>query len=341
MTKYTIALALFCCGPTAVASPTTTPKIVAAADAFLATLSAAQRETVLFERGDTAQKQNWSNLPGGIFERAGLTWGEMNEAQRNAWLAVMQITLSEEGYRRVLEQWRADDALPPPAARAQGRGPLFGMQYYYIALIGMPSTTEPWQWQWGGHHVTVNATIVGPNLTLTPTFVGVEPGTYTDSAGNTVRPLGDIEKDAFALVNWLDEQHKPVAILGDAPINVLLGPGQDGKAIPSEGLSAARMSVDQRDALLRLIDRYTGLANDEDAALRTAEVRSALEQTYFAWYGPTTPGSGVYFRVTSPTLVIEYAAQGGGPGGGARTPNHVHGIYREPGNDYGAKYLSR
>jgi hypothetical protein len=99
------------------------------------------------------------------------------------------------------------------------------------------------------------------------------------------------------------------------------------------------MSADQRAALMRLIGHYTRLANDEDGAARTAEVEQQLDETFFAWRGPTTPGSAIYFRVTGPTIVIEYAAQGPGAGGGARTPSHIHGIYRDPTNDYAAKYL--
>jgi hypothetical protein len=342
--KTLSALTLLVLSSVAAASPTTTPRIVEAADAFLATLTDAQRSSVQFAQGDTAQKQRWSNLPGGVFQRAGLRWADMNGVQRNAWLAVMQATLSDAGYDRVLAEWRADDALAARGAGGPGggRSPQFGMGFYYIALIGAPSLTEPWQWQWGGHHVTINATIVGPNLALTPSFIGVEPATYTDANGKEVRPLGDIERDAFALVNWLDAEQQRLAIVGDVAIEVLLGPGADGRKAPVEGLPAARMSADQRAALLRLIRHYTGLANDEDGAARLAEVERALDETYFAWRGPTTPGSPIYFRVTGPTLVIEYAAQGpGGPpgGGGARAPNHIHGIYRDPTNDYAAKLV--
>lgn len=89
---------------------------------------------------------------------------------------------------------------------------------------------------------------------------------------------------------------------------------------------------------------------------------TGLDRTYFAWYGPTTPGSPAYFRVTGPTVVIEYAPQGGGgPGGGGpqggsgqggspdaaagaaisgASLDHIHGIYRDPTNEYGAKYAS-
>jgi hypothetical protein len=333
-----VVLAL-CLGASAAgASPTTTPRIVAAAKAFLATLDDTERTAVLFEPRDTAQKQRWSNLPGGVFKRAGLMWGDLDQAQQSAWLDVMRATLSAEGYERVVAEWRADDALAAAAARAPGRAPQFGTGFYYIALIGAPSETEPWQWQWGGHHVTINATLAGPNLSLTPSFIGVEPASYTDASGKTVRPLEDIEREAFALVNWLDAEQQRAATLGSAPNDVLLGPGQDGKTIAPEGLPAARMSADQREALMRLVHRYTGLANDEDGAARAAEVRSTLDETYFAWSGPMTPGNPIYFRVTGPTLVIEYSAQRPGGGGGPRTPNHIHGIYRDPTNDYAARY---
>jgi hypothetical protein len=338
MHRQFVALVLCCVASTANAAPTTTPRIVAAANAFLASLDGAQKAKVQFAQGDTAQKQRWSNLPGGVFQRAGLRWADMNETQRTAWLAVMQVTLSDAGYDRVLAEWRADDALAAGGAGG-GRSPQFGMGFYKIALIGAPSLTEPRQWQWGGHHVTINATIVGPDLVLTPSFIGVQPATYKDAKGTEVRPLGDIERDALALVNWLDAEQQRVAILGDTAIEVLLGPGADGRKAPVEGLPAARMSADQRSALMRLIHHYTGLVNDEDGAARTAEVEKALDETYFAWRGPTTPGSPIYFRVTGPTLVIEYAAQGPGGGGGSRTPDHIHGIYRDPTNDYAAKLI--
>jgi hypothetical protein len=353
-----------------VASPTaagtaqdTTPQIVAAANAFLATLSDAEQETVLFDWTDTAQKQRWSNFPSGAFERAGLMWGDMGETTQGAWLALMQVTLSAEGYKRVLEIWHADDALaaqedngagggtpvnagpppnggtPPSGGPPNGRPQVhFGAPYYYAALIGTPSATDPWQWQFGGHHLAVNATVVGPNLALTPSFLGAQPGTYTDASGNAIRPLGDIEADSFALINALDATQQQAAILGDTPIDLVLGPGQDGRIIQPEGLPASQMSADQQAALLKLIGHYASLGNEEVAAARMAEIESTLGETYLAWYGPTTPGSAAYFRITGQTLTIEYAPQGDPQGDPTATTNHIHGIYRDPTNDYGARY---
>lgn len=307
-----------------------TPAIVTATTAFLATLSDTEKQSVLFEWTDTAQKQRWSNLPEGGFERAGLMWANISEAQQNAWLAVMQATLSTAGYNRVMAAWNADDQL----TSGGGGGLLFGKQYYWIALIGTPSETDPWQWQWGGHHITINATIAGADLALTPSFIGVQPGTYTDATGATVRPLGDITDDAFALINALDATQQQTAVLGSSSIDLVLGPGQDGNTIQAEGLAAEQMNADQQTAFLKLIGHYTGLANQATATARLAEIQATLDQTYLAWYGPTTAGSAAYFRVSGPSIVIEYSPQsmGGDPA------NHIHGIYRDPSNEYGAKY---
>lgn len=308
-----------------------TPTIVIAANAFLETLSDTERESVLFDWSDTAQKQRWSNLPEGLFERDGLRWSDMSEASQTAWLALMEALLSEEGYARVLAAWYADDQL------AGGGGPgggqlLYGRGYYWVALIGTPSETEPWQFQWGGHHITINATIAGADVALVPSFVGCQPCTYTDESGATVRPLGDIADEAFALVTSLDATQQQAAVLGSESIDLVLGPGEEGRTIESEGLPASAMTEAQRAAFLQLISHYTGLVNEEDAAARLAAVESTLDETYFAWYGPTDAVGTGYFRVTGPTIVIEFSPQSMG----GDVTDHVHGIYRDPTNDYGA-----
>ena len=55
--------------------------------------------------------------------------------------------------------------------------------------------------------------------------------------------------------------------------------------------------------LLDLVHEWVGILNDEGAA-QMAEIRTNLPRTYFAWSGPTAPGSVAYFRVQGPTLVI-------------------------------------
>ena len=86
----------------------------------------------------------------------------------------------------------------------------------------------------------------------------------------------------------------------------------------------------QRSMLLELIREWAGMTNEAYTEPRMAELKANLAQTYFAWSGPTASGSAAYFRIQGPTLVIEYAPQDG--------VDHIHTIYRDPTNDYGAKF---
>src|SRR5690349_15133483 len=58
-----------------------TAKVVAAANAFLATLSDADRAKVTFDFASN-QRSVWSNLPSGIYQRNGLRLGDLTQAQR-------------------------------------------------------------------------------------------------------------------------------------------------------------------------------------------------------------------------------------------------------------------
>lgn len=305
-----------------------TAAIVAAATTFLDSLTDDERSAVSFDFSDTEQRQQWSNLPEGLYQRDGLMWGDLDDDSQAALLAALQAVLSDEGYEQVLGEWHADDELA-------GTGNTYGRDYYWVAIIGEPSETEAWQFQFGGHHVTVNATIKGSDVSLTPSFIGVQPATY-DADGNEVRPLGTIEDDAYALLGALDADQQGEAVLGTTLIDLVLGPGADGRTIESQGIAGADLTDEQRQQLLTLIGHYANLVDEEDAALRMEQLTAELDDTYFAWYGPTdaADGSGIYFRVTGPSIVIEYSGQqmGGDP------TDHIHGIYRDPTNDYGAAF---
>src|SRR5262245_4553628 len=59
-----------------------TAKVVAAANAFLATLDTKQRAAVVYAFNDDSQRVRWSNFPTGFVPRGGLSLGELNDAQR-------------------------------------------------------------------------------------------------------------------------------------------------------------------------------------------------------------------------------------------------------------------
>ena len=312
-----------------------TVKIVRSANAFLATLDAKQRQSVLFAFDDQKQRTRWSNLPVRMVPRAGLSLGELNATQKSAALALLASTLSHRGYEKVQQIMDGDETLKHNENNA-----MFGKDIYYLSIMGTPSEKAPWMLQFGGHHLAVNVTIAGEQGVLTPTLTGAQPALYTMD-GKTIRPLGQESDKAVALLNALDEGQRRQAILNYRVADLVLGPGQDGKTIQPEGLKASAMNDHQREMLLDLMGEWAGIVHESAAASRMAELKAGLNETWFAWSGTTSTPAGknvmAYYRIQGPNVVIEYAPQplGGDPS------LHIHTMYRDPTNDYGRKAAAK
>jgi hypothetical protein len=304
----------------------------AAVSAFVNTLTPAQMSAVIYPAGNTTQRARWSNLPTGIYQRNGLKIGSMTAAQTNALYAMLAAVLGPEGYQKITGIVEADEVL-----RAQGGSGnlIFGRAEYYVTFVGTPSLTDKYLLQFGGHHLAINVTIKGAQATIAPALPGVQPATYTLN-GRTIRPLGDEYDLSLALLNSLTAAQRSVVVVSSTVGNLVLGPGQDGVTVLPEGIKASDLTAAQRAILLDLIGEYVNIIHDDAAATKMASVRANIADptnaTYFSWRGPTTAGSGAYFRIQGPNLFIEWAPQS--MGGSA--VNHIHAMYRELGNDYGA-----
>ena len=301
-------------------------KVVDAANAFLATLTEAQKKAAMFAFTDTAQRARWSNLPQGMqVTRRGVSRGEMNPAQLKALNDLLATVLSPQGMRMVDEQLGADDVL-----KAEGGRLPFGADKYWVSFLGTPSTTQPWILQFGGHHLAMNIAVVGPSISLSPSLTGGQPLKYVKDG----KPIYIVEREvtaANALLASLTPAQRAKAVLGTSKIDLVLGPGHDGQKLQPEGLAASEMTDAQKALLVGLIEARIGILNSDDFAATMAPVRASLNQSYFAWYGPSNAASA-YFRVTNPNLVLEFSPQD--LGGDAS--NHVHNMYRDPNNEYGS-----
>jgi hypothetical protein len=362
------ACAFICLSLTHASAQSAPSRMVRAASAFLETLDQKQRQSVLFAFDDAEQRKRWSNFPIAMVPRGGMSLKEMNTAQRTAAMALVASALSPRGFEKVQQIMEGDEVLkrtdegpnggppgPPQGAPPRGaagpppfgnggpprpNGPLFGKDLYYISILGTPSEKDPWMLQFGGHHLALNITVAGEHGVLTPTLTGAQPALYTTN-GATVRPLGAESDKALALLNALDESQRKQAILSYRLADLVLGPGQDGKTIQPEGLKASAMNDHERAMLLDVISQWTSIIHESAAAARMAEIKADLNDTWFAWSGPTTAQQGknitAYYRIQGPRLVIEYAPQrlGGDPA------MHVHTMYRDPTNDYGRKFTGK
>jgi hypothetical protein len=269
--------------------------------------------------------------------RAGLSLKELKPAQQAAAMALVSSALSPRGFVKVQQIMEGDELLK----NGDARNAMFGKDLFYISILGTPSQKESWMLQFGGHHLALNITFAGERGILTPSLIGAQPALFTLN-GKTVRPLGQESDKAIALLNALDQNQQKQAILSFRLADLVLGPGQDGKTIQPEGLKASAMTERQRAMLLDIVSEWTGTSVHESAtASRMAEIKADINDTWFAWSGPTTvtPESNItaYYRIQGPHLVIEYAPQmlGGNPA------LHVHTMYRDPTNDYGRRLTGK
>ena len=331
---------IFIAAVSAADAQATSASMVAAANNFLATLDAKQRQNVLYAFTDDAQRRRWSNLPTPMVPRGGINLGSMSEKQKAAAMTLLSTALSAQGFQKVIEIMQGDEVNRQTETRQRGGGSIFGKDLYYISLLGTPSDSAPWMLQFGGHHLALNITVAGKNGILTPTLTGAQPAVFMQD-GKPVRPLAGESDKALALLNSLDAGQRGKAILSYNVADLVLGPGEDGKTIQPEGLKASAMTEQQKAMLLNVIAEWSDIVEDRSAASRMTQLKADLNDTWFAWSGPTAVGTGGnivgYYRIQGPHLVIEYAPQrlGGDPA------LHVHTMYRDPTNDYGRAVIAK
>jgi len=314
---------------------------VSAALDFIELLDEQQHEAALLPF-DNNKRPNWSNLPASMlpFDRNGVRIGDFSEDQFSAMLAFLATAMSADGLDTV-----AAELVLAESSRAALQGLSEGD--YWLAFFGTPSRTEPWAWQFGGHHLAVNMSISNDRITMSPTFIGVEPavlnadavqrvfpalgGDRASDEKGTVAPFtGEIEA-GLALVKSLSAESRDAVFLSRRPSGLITGAGRDGVVPELEGSQASGWSSAQQQALLDLVSLWVGMLPSHNAAMRMQEIEARLDDTYFAWYGPTDGAGPIYFRIQCPALIIEFLTRGPVD---ARN-GHYHSVYRDPTNEYG------
>ena len=333
------------------AVPETAARMVAAAEALLAALTAAQRERACFAFGD--ERRDWSFAP--VPNRDGLPIGALDDGQRRLAHELIVTGTSLPGYAKVVSVMAMEHVLRALAPAAAG---LFDPERYSFRVFGSPGDVT-WGWQFAGHHVSLNFTIAdGQYISPTPCMLGAEPASF-----GVLAPLADDEELGYRLVNSLEEAQRRAAIIYHRPPpdfatrivprigeterpDPLFGPepdyvlSEDERDILSyvragpKGVPAAEFGQRQLDELSVLVGAFARRLPDEVAGVQMREIeRAGLDSLFFAWAGSTEPGQRHYFRVQGPTLLIEHDnTQGNG--------NHIHSVWRNPADDFGDDVLA-
>jgi hypothetical protein len=307
-----------------------------AANAFLATLDAPQRDTVQFEI-DSREWQRWFNISPFVF-RHGLMLDDLSQSQRDAALAMVEATMSAAGFESMRNCMRLNHTI----GEITGAAEEYGEWVYFLSLFGSPSYDEPWGWQLDGHHVNLHCFVLGDQLVFTPAFLGSEPVVATTGIYNGVSVMQAEESAGIDLMQSLDKRLRTAATVSDEVHGAFTGAFRDNFELKYEGLRATDLSSEQQQRLMDVIGVYVGRIRPGHDAVKLEEVREHMADTYFAWMGPEPADESVfYYRVHSPVILIEFDHQAG-VAFDNKTPsrNHIHTLVRTPnGNDYGKDLL--
>ncbi|HEY7260287.1 MAG TPA: DUF3500 domain-containing protein [Trebonia sp.] len=327
-----------------------TAEMASAADSWLRSLSADQRKQAQYPGpgGNDAERTRWFYTP---TDHGGLTLNDQRPRQQQLAMRLLAAGLSPEGYTVAatviglenvldrIESWRDD------WGRERGRDP--GL--YYFRVFGAPED-RAWGWRCGGHHLSVNYTIVdGRVASCTPCFIGSNPAEVGLLAGGTLRPLGDIERIARELARDLDQRGQAAASLHRSAVSDIVSGNRprvlDGYqpedhrtlAITTrpKGVPGSALTPDEQARLLLLVEGYVRRFPGEIADPWVARYRAGggLAGLHFGYAGEPADRGPVYYRLQDQRLLVEYDNTQNGA-------NHAHTVIRDLESDFGFDALA-
>ncbi len=318
----------------------TTAPVMAAAKEFLTSLNAEERERTLYAVDDP-EWQRWGNWH--FYWQQGVRLDQMTAKQRELALDVVRKGLSTRGYRKTRDIMRLNHTL----AELTNNFKEYGEWIYYLTIMGEPSLSEPWGWQFEGHHVIINCFILGDQIVMTPVFMGSEPTVANSGKFKGAAIMQDEQARGATLMDSLDAAQREKAIIGGKDgkdrTNNLGEAFRDNIVLDYAGIPATGLTKLQRELLIDIVAEYVNNMKPGHAKVRLEEVRKHLDDTYFAWIGTTGPDGVFYYRIHSPVILIEFDQQAPIALGSRTDPpsrRHVHSVVRTPnGNDYGKDLL--
>jgi hypothetical protein len=323
--------------------------MIEAVNALTSQMTTEQKRKSCFPVGSN-EWRHWQNTELYV-EQHGLRLDEVGEPLREAVMAVLRAGLSPHGYELSRDVMRLNRFLGDIVG-----GPEVLSEWAYIfCLFGEPSTTEPWGWQFFGHHLCLHCFVIGEQMVLTPGFWGAEPSYADHGPFAGIRLFQDEERAGLKLMRSFSAAQQKTAIVahsmmgGDLPEgrrhfadNLHLGGAfQDNRIVPYEGLKGSDLTALQHRDLMDLVEKYLAVLPEGPRKARLAEVERHLPSTHFCWIGGFAEDSPFYYRVQSPVTFIEFDHHAGVFLTNAEPAKfHVHTIVRTPnGNDYGFDLL--
>ncbi|HZV35914.1 MAG TPA: DUF3500 domain-containing protein, partial [Verrucomicrobiae bacterium] len=197
------------------------------------------------------ERFDWHFIPK---PRKGLPFQEMSPAQQKLAHALLSSGLSLRGYAKAVTIMSLEDVLK---AIEQGKGPERNPDKYFFTIFGKPGK-HVWGWRVEGHHLSLNFVVRGSEvLAATPAFYGANPAEVREGPRKGLRVLREEETLGRAFVKSLSPDQQKIAILDiPAPKEMILGNARKAHLLNPPGISADKLTAEQKEALHELLKTY-------------------------------------------------------------------------------------
>ena len=302
-------------------------KMRAAAEALIATVDApGKAKLVLAFSGE--QRADWHYTPR---SRPGLSFADLDAAQREAVHRLLRTALSAIGHRKVVNIVELELVL----RELETFGRLMrDPEKYFVVFFGAPDARAPWGWRFEGHHLSLNFTLRGDSsIATTPSFFGANPAEVRKGPRQGLRALAQEEDEARKLLGMLDAGQRRVAIVDTRTYgDIVTGARDRVSPLDNRGLEARALTEAQKAQLRKLIEVYADSFEPPLREARLARVSENFDSIRFAWAGSADRGAPHYYRLQGPRFLIECdASQNDG--------NHIHTVWRDFAGDFGRDLL--
>ena len=299
-----------------------------AAKTFVDSLKPEQKAKAVFDFKND-ERFDWNFVPK---DRKGLPLKEMTKPQQDAVHGMLDAALSHSGYIKATTIMSLEKVL----FELENKSPKRDSTLYYVSIFGAPGTNV-WGWRFEGHHLSLNFTIVdSKEISVTPTFMGSNPGEVKDGPRKGLRALAEEEDLGRQLVKALDDDQRKKAVFSqEAPKEIITKTDRNITPLEPQGVGLSEMNKEQSELLLKLVKEYLNryrreIADDDWQKIKVA----GLDNIHFAWAGGFEPGQGHYYRVQGPTFLLEYDNT-------QNNANHVHTVWRDFEHDFGDDVLKK
>ncbi len=278
----------------------------------------------------------------------GIRLDEISDTAREKAMALLQATLSPEGYEKAVGAMRVNGFLGELV-----KSPAVMNEFSYnLVLFGDgPSTTRPWGFSFYGHHLCLSVFFYKTQLVISPWFTGAEPNLIDDGPYKGTRILEVEERLGLQLMRSLAPEKQSKAQVyrqlkdPDMPHGRwnhddqrhLCGAYRDNRIVPYEGILVGDMNGSQLALVADILNQYLLFLPQTARNVRLEQIKSWFHETYFCWIGGFGDDDPFYYRIQSPVIIIEFDHHSGVFLTNKEPAKfHIHTLLRTPnGGDYG------